>query len=676
MLRKSSAMDRFFRERRDLRERRFGLPEIGGRSDGEEFNPTVQEISDAIDFYGYGVRDENIVEIPDTNLGTGNPIEFSPFPASVEAMQEYLNKSLMYRYPYTEGDDNIRQKLLDYVEKEGFINIEPYSYNDIDEKGLSVHNITFSTSTSVMFNQIISIIAKPKDVVLVTSPNYGLFTIRAERAGGEVEFFNLEKEDDFLPNPVKLADRIDKINESLQQVYHNRLGYVPRVVAFLNENPNNPLGTVMGRKEYSLLCEIGNVCKERGVFIIDDMVYRDITYDKDNVAVPIATIPGMFRNCITLFGLSKSYSMAALRAGFVVADEGIIRDIINKTFQEFDSAPEIIGEALGGAFNASKKRYEEYNRYFTKLRKLYINQYNLLKALVNGIDTIEKNFKFIIQVLVTNTLGEEANQMLQGLPMVDLVLEPKAGFFAILDFTKLKGMKYKGKVIRGEEELVKFFYETYRIRFLAGQSISWPYKEELVGRISFSIEPEKLIKAIANMHKAILMLEPKDSYDIRKNIYEDQPQMARIKVDGWKNAYDTIISSQYLNTLGYEEQTKRYQNSFEEYKDNVFVAVRGDEVLGYACFSFTPNVDYFESELVSLYIKPEEIGKGIGTALFFETCKEAKKVRKRNLIVWCLKENTQAIKFYQELGGKIVKEKKAKIGENYYEEVCFYFQLI
>ena len=51
--------------------------------------------------------------------------------------------------------------------------------------------------------------------------------------------------------------------------------------------------------------------------------------------------------------------------------------------------------------------------------------------------------------------------------------------------------------------------------------------------------------------------------------------MARIKVDGWKNAYDTIVSSRYLNSLDYEKQAERYKESFDEYKDLVFVAVRG-----------------------------------------------------------------------------------------------------
>lgn len=262
MLTKSQAIDRLLREQPQLRDRRFGLPDIGTRLDGEQFNPTVQAIADAIDFYGFKVRDEKIVEMPDTDLGTGNPVEFRPFPPAISAMKKSLDNDMMYRYPYTEGDDKIRKQLLDYVEREGVINTEPYSFEDIDEKGLSVHNITFSVSTSVLFNQIINIISKPGDVILVTGPNYGLFTIRTERAGAEVEILKLEKEDNFLVNPSKLANRIDLINESLQQVYHRRKGYVPRVVAFLNANPNNPTGKVMGKKEYSLLCEIAEVCKK------------------------------------------------------------------------------------------------------------------------------------------------------------------------------------------------------------------------------------------------------------------------------------------------------------------------------------------------------------------------------------------------------------------------------
>lgn len=679
MLIKSNAIDRLLRENPSLGERRFGLPDIGLRVDGEKFNPTVQNIADAIDFYGFEVRDENITTIPDIDLGSGNPTKYPPFPLSIEEMKKSLDSLSMYKYPYTEGDDNIRKILLDYIEKEDFINIAPYTYKDVDEKGLSVHNITFLPSTSIAFNMIINVISKPGDVVLVTGPNYGLFTIRAERAGAEVEILNLEKEDHWLVNPTKLANKIDEINESLQKVYNRRKGYVPRVVAFLNANPNNPTGKVMGEKETDLLRAIGQVCLERGVFVIDDLVYRDLSFDENNLAKPIATIPGMFRNTISLFGLSKSYGMASLRAGFVVADEIIIRELVNRIFQEMDSSPDIVGRALAGAFNISEEREVTYQKYFSELRNIYQYKFHLLKALVNGIDSIKDSpyYEEVSSKIVSEIEKENLEQILKGLPYTDFPenLIPEAGFFAILDFTKVKGMKYHGDVINSEKDLLKFFYKTSRTRFLVGQSISWPYENELVARVTFALEDEQIISAFKNMNLALSKLTVKEEYIIRKNELKDQEQMAHIKVDGWRTAYDKIVASKYLNELNYEAQTERYVRSFEDYKDLVLVAVEGNEVLGYSCFDIKKFYEKYDSELVSLYIKPDHKGKGIGSALFKETVKELLSRDRKNMIVWCFAENEKAIRFYEKLGGKNVETKQAKIGDNYYKEYGFYFDL-
>lgn len=680
MIIKSSAIDRLLQQNPNLGERRFGLPEVGGRDDGDSFNPTVQGIADAIEYYGFEVRDNDIATVPDIDLGSGNPTKYPPFPMAIEEMKKSLDSMSMYKYPYTEGADEIRKVLLDYVEKEGFINTTPYNYPDIDDKGLCVHNITFLPSTSIAFNMVVNIISKPGDVVLVTGPNYGLFTIRAERAGAEVDILPLSKEDHWLVNPEKLAEKIDDINASLQKVYHRRKGYIPRVVAFVNANPNNPTGKVMGKKQADLLKKIGDICLKRGVFIIDDLVYRDLTFDSDNIAMPIATIPGMFRNTISLFGLSKSYGMASLRAGFVVADEVIIRELINKIFQGMDSAPDIVGRALAGAFNIRPERNQVYKDYFSNLIKIYQKKYHILKALVEGIDSIrdEKEKNEIIkkvQKVVTDTKLQK--QVLAGLPYTKFPdnLEPESGFFAILDFTKVRGMKYKNMVINTERDLLTFFYRTYRTRFLVGQSISWPYPNELVGRVTFALEDEVIISALSQMNQSLHLLAPGEDYIIRKNLRKDQVQIAHIKIDGWRCAYDKIVASKYLKSLDYDEQTQRYLSSFEEYKDLVFVAVRDDEVLGYACFMPYDKAKKYDSELVSLYIKKQEAGRGIGSSLLITVAKELYSLGKETMIVWCFSDNTNAISFYEGLGGLKVEEKMAHIGDEDYLEYGFYFDL-
>lgn len=679
MLIKSNAIDRLLRENPELGERRFGLPNIGLRADGEKFNPTVQSIADAIDFYGYEVRDENITTIPDIDLGSDNPTKYPPFPLSIQEMKKSLDSENMYRYPYTEGDDAIRKVLLDYVEQEGFINTTPYSYSDVDKMGLSVHNITFLPSTSIAFNMIINIISKPGDVVLVTGPNYGLFTIRAEREGAEVEVLPLSKDDNWLVNPQKLAEKIDDINDSLQKVYNRRKGYVPRVVAFLNANPNNPTGKVMSQDNVNLLKEIGEVCLKRGVFVIDDLVYRDLVFEEEKIAKPLATIPGMFRNTISLFGLSKSYGLASLRAGFVVADEIIIRELINRIFQGMDSAPDIVGRALAGAFNISTERNKVYKDYFGKLRNIYKEKFALLKGLVEGVSSIkDQKVKLAVDKKICEVVKEpDCQKILEGLPYVKFPenLEPESGFFAILDFSQVKGMKYKDMIINSEKDLLIFFYKTSRTRFLVGQSISWPYENELVGRVTFALEDEKIIMALANMNRALQLLEAGEDYIIRKNLLKDQEQMAQIKTDGWRTAYDKIIAAKYLKEMDAHSLAQRYVSSFEEYKDLVLVAVRGNEVLGYSCFSHSDKSGKYDSELVSLYVKKEEAGRGIGSNLLIETAKELLDRGSHNMIVWCLSDNKNAINFYEELGGINVEEKEALIGDEYYKEYGFYFDL-
>ena len=64
MIIKSSAIDRLLQQNPNLGERRFGLPEVGGRYDGDSFNPTVQEIADAIEYYGIVVISSSLTSNP------------------------------------------------------------------------------------------------------------------------------------------------------------------------------------------------------------------------------------------------------------------------------------------------------------------------------------------------------------------------------------------------------------------------------------------------------------------------------------------------------------------------------------------------------------------------------------------------------------------------------------
>ena len=308
-----------------LDKRQFGFPDIGLRKDKNEFSPYVKEVKDAFDIYNYLLNnyyDPN----KDINMTSGNPMEYKPYPPIVKNINKYLKTNDLYKYPYSEGDNKVRKVLLDYIERIGFKNDDPYKENDIDKYGLSINNLTMTVSTSHAVNILFDIIAREHDVVLMTAPNYGLFSFKPERFNVDVRIIPLKEEDNYLINPNDLESIIDKTNKELKEKYRN-LDYTPKVVAIINSNPSNPLGTFLGESEKDRLIKIGDIVLKNDIFIIDDLIYRDISFN-DDLALPFGTLDGMFKNTISLFGLSKSYGMASLRAGFVVADEVIIREII------------------------------------------------------------------------------------------------------------------------------------------------------------------------------------------------------------------------------------------------------------------------------------------------------------------------------------------------------------
>ena len=478
-----------------LKERKFGFPDVGKRMDNKPFSKYVKGVEDGFSVYDYILN--NLYDSKkDLNFTCGNPLSYDAYPPIIKRLDSYIHGNELYKYPYSEGDDRVRKVLLDYVEKIGIKNDHAYDYNDIDSKGLSVNNLTMCASTSQAFNYVIDIIARPYDVIITTAPNYGLFTFKPERLNVNVEVVPLLEEDNYLINPRRLDDKVKEINDELKDKYKD-LDYVPRVVAFLNSNPNNPLGNYMGECEKERLEELGKVIKDNNMFIIDDLIYRDICFDGD-IAKPIASLDGMFKNTISLFGLSKSYGMASLRAGFVVADEIIIREIVNKIFRELDAVPAIIGEALAGAFGSSEIEYDEY---FSKLREEYKYRYNLFKTMVLGINCCDKKYRnMVIETIRKYAPNYDINK---GIDEVKIKCDVKVGFFIVLDFTELKGKRYKDGIINSDEDLLIYLYKKINLRYLIGKSITWPNEEEMVGRFTFAKSEEEIVGMLDKLKKAL-----------------------------------------------------------------------------------------------------------------------------------------------------------------------------
>lgn len=86
-------------------------------------------------------------------------------------------------------------------------------------------------------------------------------------------------------------------------------------------NPNNPTGAVLSDDELKKIVEIAD---KAGAYVLSDEVYRFLNHDKD---FSVTSIADLYDKGISTFSMSKTFSLAGIRVGYVVADEKIIEKI-------------------------------------------------------------------------------------------------------------------------------------------------------------------------------------------------------------------------------------------------------------------------------------------------------------------------------------------------------------
>ena len=128
----------------------------------------------------------------------------------------------------------------------------------------------------------------------------------------------------------------------------------PRTRVVILCNPNNPTGTVYTRKE---LETVADFCREHGLFLISDEVYREFVYDGGR-AISALELEDADDFVIVVDSLSKRYSACGIRLGSLVTRNADIYDAALRMAQGRLSPPGIAqfiavgAEALG----------EEYTR--------------------------------------------------------------------------------------------------------------------------------------------------------------------------------------------------------------------------------------------------------------------------------------------------------------------------
>lgn len=157
---------------------------------------------------------------------------------------------------------------------------------------------------------------------------------------------------------------------------------------------------------------------------------------------------------------------------------------------------------------------------------------------------------------------------------------------------------------------------------------------------------------------------------IRQATQEDAWQIADILVEDWKMAYRGIIDHDYLDSMSVEE---RYQRELQRYR--IYrVAAAGKEILGFTWNEMTEN-EASDCEIIAIYIRYNRRKAGIGKALLNDSRDLFRAAGRKRMIIWCLRENEEARKFYEKMGGTVYKTGTHRWGNREYDMISYLYQL-
>lgn len=147
-------------------------------------------------------------------------------------------------------------------------------------------------------------LVEPGDTVISVLPTYQQHYSIPESYGADVRILKLREENGFLPD---LAQLRSLVNDRTRLIAIN--------------NPNNPTGSLMDEK---FLTEVGNIARSCGAYVLCDEVYRGTDQEGSGYT---ASMADLYERGISTGSMSKTYSLAGLRLGWIAGPKDLIRSV-------------------------------------------------------------------------------------------------------------------------------------------------------------------------------------------------------------------------------------------------------------------------------------------------------------------------------------------------------------
>ncbi|MBN3764278.1 aminotransferase [Burkholderia sp. Ac-20365] len=197
-------------------------------------------------------------------------------------------------YGAIDGTERLRSNVASLYEKQGVPNVL------ITHGAISANALVYET------------LVEPGDHVISVLPTYQQHYSIPESYGAKVDILRLREENGFLPDLDELKRMVTPTT---------------RVIAI--NNPNNPTGSLMDRAFLEQIAEIARSC---GAYVLNDEVYRGT--DQEGTGFT-ASIADLYEKGISTGSMSKTWSLAGLRVGWIVAPVELLERV--RTHRDYNT---------------------------------------------------------------------------------------------------------------------------------------------------------------------------------------------------------------------------------------------------------------------------------------------------------------------------------------------------
>ncbi|WP_457634920.1 aminotransferase class I/II-fold pyridoxal phosphate-dependent enzyme [Persephonella sp.] len=234
------------------------------------------------------------------DFGMGNP-DLRPAQHIIDKLCESARKKTTHRYSMSQGIPRLRKAIADFYKDRFGVELDP------EEEAI----VTIGSKEGL--SHLMLAMLSPGDMVLVPSPRYPIHYYAPVIAGASVLT---------VPLPLEGSDE-EKQERFLKNIYESYKDSYPEPKVLILNFPNNPTTMTV---DLNFFKEIVKFAKEKGMWIIHDFAYADLCFDGYQ-APSILQVEGAKDIAVETYSLTKGFSMAGWRVGFVLGNPTLIYNL-------------------------------------------------------------------------------------------------------------------------------------------------------------------------------------------------------------------------------------------------------------------------------------------------------------------------------------------------------------